>query len=199
VSGGAEVVVDDRPQCRLVDGPRPVVDRRVTVTKQIVCSIKAGRLLSGGTARPAGLTHLGGRPMGTIESGSTIDLTTISRAVASVAVGVVHTVERAMVGDARIRTARGNAWEAICADRERAHQREEIRRMIAALGAGATTPAPAVESQPANPGQPQPAESAEQQPGKPAKRQPARSAKRQPVRSAPREAARSSAGRQPVV
>jgi hypothetical protein len=133
--------------------------------------------------------------MGTIESGSTIDLTTISRAVASVAVGVVHTVERAMVGDARIRTARGNAWEAICADRERAHQREEIRRMIAALGA-ATTPAPAAESQPANPGQPQPAESAGQQPGKPARRQPARSAKRQPVRSAPREATSSSAKRQ---
>jgi hypothetical protein len=79
--------------------------------------------------------------MSTTEPGSTtIDLTTISRAVASVAVGVVHTVERAMVGDAHVRTARGNAWEAICADRERAHQREEIRRMIATLTAAPAKP-----------------------------------------------------------
>jgi hypothetical protein len=66
---------------------------------------------------------------------STIDLITIPRAVLSVAVGVVHTVERAMVGDARVRTARTNAWEAICADRERAQQRDEIRRVVASLTA----------------------------------------------------------------
>lgn len=71
--------------------------------------------------------------MSVTERGSTIDLTTISRAVASMAVGVVHTVERAVVGDARIRTARGNAWEAVCADRDRARQREEIRRLVASL------------------------------------------------------------------
>ena len=74
--------------------------------------------------------------MHTAERGSTIDLITIPRTVLSVAVGVVHTVERAMVGDARIRTAKGNAWEAICADRERAHQRDEVRRLVAELAAG---------------------------------------------------------------
>ena len=50
----------------------------------------------------------------------TIGLTTISRTVASLAVGVVDTLERAVAGDGRMRTARGNAWEAVCADRARA-------------------------------------------------------------------------------
>ncbi|MEV4628424.1 hypothetical protein AB0J90_19360 [Micromonospora sp. NPDC049523] len=72
--------------------------------------------------------------------GSTIDLISIPRAVASVAIGVVHSVERAVVGDARVRTARGNAWAAICADRDRAHQRAEIRAMVAALTAPRSAP-----------------------------------------------------------
>jgi hypothetical protein len=72
------------------------------------------------------------------ERASSIDLITIPRAVLSIAVGVMHTVERAMVGSARVRTARGNAWEAICADRERAQQRDEIRRVVAGLTATRT-------------------------------------------------------------
>jgi hypothetical protein len=78
--------------------------------------------------------------MNAAEPGSTIDLTTISRAVAAAAAGVLHTVERAMVGDGHPRTARGNAWEAVCADRERARQRAEIRRMVAALTAEPVRP-----------------------------------------------------------
>ncbi|RKR87138.1 hypothetical protein BDK92_1411 [Micromonospora pisi] len=70
--------------------------------------------------------------------GSTIDLTSIPRAVAAAAIGVVHSVERAVVGDARASTARGNAWAAICADRDRAHQRAEVRAMVAALAASRT-------------------------------------------------------------
>ncbi|GAA3776060.1 hypothetical protein GCM10022225_75080 [Plantactinospora mayteni] len=66
---------------------------------------------------------------------STIDLTSIPRAVLSVAVGMVQSVERVMIGDARMRTARGNAWEAICADRDRALRRDEIRALVAALAA----------------------------------------------------------------
>ncbi|MBM7489889.1 hypothetical protein JOD64_001111 [Micromonospora luteifusca] len=65
----------------------------------------------------------------------TIGLTTISRTVASLAVGVVHTLERAVVGEARMRTARGNAWEAVCADRARADQRAELNRLVAELAA----------------------------------------------------------------
>lgn len=60
-------------------------------------------------------------------------LTTISRTVASLAAGVVHTLERAVVGEAQIRTARGNAWEAVCADRARADQRAELDRIVAEL------------------------------------------------------------------
>ncbi|MFG3699128.1 hypothetical protein ACGF5C_14595 [Micromonospora sp. NPDC047620] len=73
--------------------------------------------------------------MSTVEPNQTIGLTTISRAVASLAVGVVHTVERAVVGEARMRTARGNAWEAVCADRARADQRAELGRLAAELTA----------------------------------------------------------------
>ena len=40
-----------------------------------------------------------------------------------------------VVRDARMRTARGNAWEAICADRDRAHRREEVRALVAAASA----------------------------------------------------------------
>ncbi|MBU8856120.1 hypothetical protein ACFFKH_19405 [Micromonospora marina] len=65
----------------------------------------------------------------------TIGLTTISRTVASLAVGVVHTLERAAAGDGRMRTARGNAWEAVCADRARAAQRRELERLVAELAA----------------------------------------------------------------
>ena len=73
--------------------------------------------------------------MSTAGQHDTIGLTTISRTVASLAVNVVHTVERAVVGEARMRTARGNAWEAVCADRARADQRAELDRLVAELAA----------------------------------------------------------------
>ena len=80
------------------------------------------------------------------DGGPTIGLTTIPRAVLSVAAGVVNTVERAMVGDSRVRTSRSNAWEAICADRDRARQRDEVRQILAALIATADTRSPAAAS-----------------------------------------------------
>lgn len=73
--------------------------------------------------------------MSTAGPHQSIGLTTISRTVASLAVGVVHTLERAVVGEARMRTARGNAWEAVCADRARADQRAELDRLVAELAA----------------------------------------------------------------
>ncbi|MCL7455667.1 MULTISPECIES: hypothetical protein [Micromonospora] len=73
--------------------------------------------------------------MSTVEPHQPIGLTTVSRTVASLAVGVVHTLERAVVGEARMRTARGNAWEAVCADRARAEQRAELDRLVAELAA----------------------------------------------------------------
>jgi hypothetical protein len=63
------------------------------------------------------------------------DITAIPRAMIAAAIGVVHSVERAMAGDASVRTAQDNAWEAVCADRERAMQRDEVRRRVASIAA----------------------------------------------------------------
>ncbi|WP_328344469.1 hypothetical protein [Micromonospora sp. NBC_00421] len=73
--------------------------------------------------------------MSTAEPNAGIGLTTISRTVASLAVEVVHTLERVVAGEGRVRTARGNAWEAVCADRARADQRAELDRLVAELAA----------------------------------------------------------------
>jgi hypothetical protein len=71
--------------------------------------------------------------MAIAERAPAIGLVAIPRAVLSVAAGVVFSVERAVVGDARVRTARSNAWEAMCADRARNQHRDETRRLVAAL------------------------------------------------------------------
>jgi hypothetical protein len=60
-------------------------------------------------------------------------LVAVSRAVVSAAAELAATVERAVVGDARVRTARGNAWEAICADRARARARDDMERLVRSL------------------------------------------------------------------
>lgn len=73
--------------------------------------------------------------MSTAEPNAGIGLTTISRTVVSLAVEVVHTLERVVAGEGRVRTARGNAWEAVCADRARADQRAELDRLVAELAA----------------------------------------------------------------
>ena len=73
--------------------------------------------------------------MSTSEHAPAIGLTSIPRAVLSVAYGVVSSVERAMVGDGHVRTSQTNAWEALCADRDRARRRAELRRAVAVLAA----------------------------------------------------------------
>ncbi|WP_244454413.1 hypothetical protein [Micromonospora echinofusca] len=60
-------------------------------------------------------------------------LTTLSRTVVALARDAVHTVERVVSGDGPRRTARGNAWEAVCADRARAERQAELRRLAATL------------------------------------------------------------------
>ncbi|MDP9817018.1 hypothetical protein J3R04_002988 [Spirilliplanes yamanashiensis] len=59
--------------------------------------------------------------------------TTIPRALLSAAAGIAFSVERAVVGDARVRTARRNAWEAVCADRAAARRRAELDALLATL------------------------------------------------------------------
>jgi len=61
----------------------------------------------------------------------------VSRAVVAAAAELVTEVERRVVGDENVRTAQGNAWAAICADRARAQARADMDAMVAALAANA--------------------------------------------------------------
>ena len=64
-------------------------------------------------------------------AGAALDVTAPPRAVLSATIRVLYRV----LGEERLRTARGNAWEAVCADRERADARAEVQRMLAAARA----------------------------------------------------------------
>lgn len=64
-----------------------------------------------------------------------VGFVTVSRAVVAAAADLVAEVERRMVGDDNVRTAQGNAWAAICADRARAQARADMDVMVAALAA----------------------------------------------------------------
>ncbi len=59
----------------------------------------------------------------------------VSRAVVPDAAELLAGVERRIVGEDRIRTAQGNAWAAMCADRARAQARADMDAMVAALAA----------------------------------------------------------------
>jgi hypothetical protein len=69
----------------------------------------------------------------TAQSAEPAGFVALSRAVVSAAADLVAGVERAMAGDGRVRTAQGNAWDAIQADLARAQAREEMNRLVAAL------------------------------------------------------------------
>jgi hypothetical protein len=60
-------------------------------------------------------------------------LVAVSRAVVSAAAELVAGMERAVVGDDKVRTAQRNAWDAIQADRARAAARVEMNQLVAAL------------------------------------------------------------------
>jgi hypothetical protein len=57
----------------------------------------------------------------------------VSRAVVSVAADLVTGVQRAVVGPTNVRTAQGNAWDAILADRARNAARDELTREVTAM------------------------------------------------------------------
>ncbi|WP_249997884.1 hypothetical protein [Actinoplanes sp. M2I2] len=58
---------------------------------------------------------------------------TISRALVSAAADLVTGVQRRVVGDDKVRTARDNAWAATLEDRARHEARAELTREVAAL------------------------------------------------------------------
>ena len=59
------------------------------------------------------------------------DLSAGPRAVVATAAELIYRVGVSMVGAEKLPTARANAWAAVCADRERALEREEVARLIA--------------------------------------------------------------------
>jgi hypothetical protein len=71
--------------------------------------------------------------MATAEGVQPAGILAVSRAVVSAAAELVAGVERAVVGDDKVRTAQGNAWDAIQADRARAQARDEMNAVVAAL------------------------------------------------------------------
>ena len=104
----------------------------VTVTSRLgnttPASSDLGRLVGGvGNAGP-GTSHVR-LTLATADVG----FVAVSRAVVAAAADLVAEVERRVVGDERVRTAQGNAWAAICADRARAEARAEMDAMVAAL------------------------------------------------------------------
>jgi hypothetical protein len=87
-------------------------------------------------------------PVGAQVGAQPSGLVAISRAVVSAAAELVVSVERAMVGDDKVRTARGNAWDAMCADRARAQARDEMEQLVRSLmenGPRPATPGPATQ------------------------------------------------------
>jgi hypothetical protein len=62
--------------------------------------------------------------------GPTVDVTAATRAVISTAADVLFAVGRSVLGPHRVPTARGNAWQAVCADQERARVRAEVQRVL---------------------------------------------------------------------
>jgi uncharacterized lipoprotein YmbA len=57
----------------------------------------------------------------------------VSRTLVSVAADLVTGVQRRVVGEAKVRTARDNAWAATLEDRARHEARAELVREVAAL------------------------------------------------------------------
>jgi hypothetical protein len=60
------------------------------------------------------------------------DLSAAPRAVVATAADLIYRVGCSMIGSEKVPTAKANAWAAVCADRERAKEREEVARLIAA-------------------------------------------------------------------
>ena len=71
--------------------------------------------------------------MATAEMTQTTGFVALSRALVSAAAELAAGVERAMVGTAKVRTARSNAWDAMLADQARAQARAEMDRTVAEL------------------------------------------------------------------
>jgi hypothetical protein len=61
---------------------------------------------------------------------TSVDITAAPRAVIGATAGLLYMVGRSVLGESRIPTAQANAWEAVCADRQRAQSRAELERWL---------------------------------------------------------------------
>jgi hypothetical protein len=62
---------------------------------------------------------------------ASVDLSAAPRVVIGTAADLLFRVGRSVFGEDRIPTARANAWAAVCADMQRARERDETQRWIA--------------------------------------------------------------------
>jgi hypothetical protein len=60
-----------------------------------------------------------------------LDITAAPRAVIGATAGLLFRVGRSVLGESRLPTAQGNAWAAVCADRQRAQERADLERWLA--------------------------------------------------------------------
>jgi hypothetical protein len=58
------------------------------------------------------------------------DLSAAPRAVVATAADLIYRVGCSVIGPEKVPTAKANAWAAVCEDRERAREREEVARLI---------------------------------------------------------------------
>ncbi len=61
------------------------------------------------------------------------DLSAAPRVVVATAADLIYRVGCSVMGAEKMPTAKANAWAAVCADRERAREREEIAQLIASV------------------------------------------------------------------
>ena len=67
---------------------------------------------------------------------TSMDLSAAPRAVVGTAAGLIYRVGRSVLGPEKLPTAKANAWAAVCADRERAREREEVSRLLSGIRVG---------------------------------------------------------------
>jgi hypothetical protein len=75
---------------------------------------------------------LRGRVMETTQTSQNIDFSAAPRAVVGTAADLIFRLGCTVLGPANVPTAKDNAWAAVCADRERAREREEVSRLVSA-------------------------------------------------------------------
>lgn len=67
---------------------------------------------------------------------TSIDLSAAPRAVVATAADLIYKVGCSVLGAEKLPTAKSNAWAAVCADRERAREREEVERLLSGIKVG---------------------------------------------------------------